>query len=476
MQVFTESPLQEYGVSNNQPCFLFHQKGTQNEVIYPPIVNEISVQGDFTVYDLIGLLVVQNSTGIVGGREYTIVKCNGICLVSPTTKITFTSKNSIFTKPNPPIHNERTVDTSSNPETPTGIMELDKAINEYKSPLLTEIELNYRIKIIKQIYIEYQLYQRNKQPKTIVIHGPPMTGKTFLLKTILSMFPHIYINKLIDTEKLYANTLHEPIAYGVDVDLEMQGFVITTNTELNPTFKISMNKTFQDCITEQQIQLQLKSPVQSTKLLFKDLYGIDKYIQEIKELVFKDIPKGMLIYGKPGTGKTTLGIAVGNELERFGLKPLFISSTDLISKITGKTEENITNLFKLPNICLVIDNFENIGKRNNRILHCFLNEMDGIKTSNVFVIGIASDIKLIDPALIRRKRIDVYIELNDVDINHLVTGLTRNMPFGFDVGQVADGCQGKSAGDVVGLLHSVSMDCIRKGKDVIEWSDFEPYI
>ncbi|KAJ3308378.1 AAA ATPase cdc48 [Boothiomyces sp. JEL0838] len=488
MQIFVESPEQKYGIADGQPCFLIHKKESKIKIIYPPIVNEITVQGNLTLYDLIGLLVIKGSFGTVGYRKYKVVECNGICLISPTTRINFVSDsidNCAFGRLS--TSNTQTLECSTAilEDSIAGISKgitggtiecLEGAIEQYKTPLIEKKELEHRINIIKQVYMDYQIYLKTGLPKTIVIHGPQMTGKTFLLKTILSMFPHVYINKQINTEYLHSYCIRKHgIVYGVDINLEMPGFSISTNTNLKPHYIINMKKTFMDHQIEKQMELNLIKKEKEKKITFKDLYGMEKYTSLVKQLVFKSIPKGMLIYGKPGTGKTTLGIAIGNELESFGFIPKFISSTDLISKITGKTEENISKLFKLSKpTCLIIDNFEIIGTRNNRILHCFLNEMDGLKINNVFVLGITRDIKLLDPALIRRKRIDVYIEIQDIDTLSLLKGICRNVDF--DLELLVEKLRVKSVGEIVGLVHNVGMDCIRKGKETMDFTDFEPYL
>jgi len=175
-----------------------------------------------------------------------------------------------------------------------------------------------------------------------------------------------------------------------------------------------------------------------SNITFKDVGGYPTCIQEISKLlfhlkhpkVFKTLgikpPRGFLLHGPPGCGKTLLANAIAGELQI----PFFkVASTEVVSGISGETEQKIRNLFSEAIACapsiLFIDEIDSITpKRENagkemerRIVTQILTSLDELATidGNVLVIGATNRVDALDPALRRAGRFDREIAMGIPD-------------------------------------------------------------
>lgn len=181
-----------------------------------------------------------------------------------------------------------------------------------------------------------------------------------------------------------------------------------------------------------------KAPLES----YADIGGLDAQIQEIKEAVelplthpemYEDIgikpPKGVILYGEPGTGKTLLAKAVANQTSATFLR---VTGSELIQKYLGEGPKLVRELFRVaeehaPSI-VFIDEIDAIGTKRydsnsggerevQRTMLELLNQLDGFDSrSDVKVILATNRIETLDPALIRPGRIDRKIEFPLPDI------------------------------------------------------------
>ncbi len=163
---------------------------------------------------------------------------------------------------------------------------------------------------------------------------------------------------------------------------------------------------------------------------FKDIAGHHKAKQRLREVInfFKEPkllesfniapPKGMLLYGPPGTGKTMLAKAFAKEAEL-----PFISTTGLELLQPEKTKSIFTRAKAYAPAIIFIDEIDTIGRRDGEKgrevpINKLLSEMDGFagrKGEDIFVIAATNYKENIDPAIIRPGRVEIHIEINNLD-------------------------------------------------------------
>lgn len=224
--------------------------------------------------------------------------------------------------------------------------------------------------------------------------------------------------------------------------------------------------------------------LKEVKQYFREIIEWPFQYREIYEHVKVNIPKGILLYGEPGTGKTLLAKALANEL---GFHFLCIKSSELLSKWFGESEKNIHQIFKKaressPSI-IFLDEIDCIMKTRgkhqdssdvqDRITSQLLIEMDGVQEMrDVIVMGATNRIHLIDEAVLRSGRFDIKIEVGKPDCEaredifriHL-DGRPLEPDFCFkELGNVSTGLSGadiKHVCDVAALR--VAKQCITEG-------------
>jgi SpoVK/Ycf46/Vps4 family AAA+-type ATPase len=198
------------------------------------------------------------------------------------------------------------------------------------------------------------------------------------------------------------------------------------------------------------------------EIKFSDLYGIDDAINTLKSSVIYPIqcpedfemfgispPKGILIYGPPGVGKTSICCALAYET---GFNLITIEGSSIRSKVVGESEKSISKLFAAArenSPCIIlIDQIENLitkrGSSNtsensgDRIIASFLTEMDGIyskksigyQKTELLIIGATSHPDKIDSAILRPGRLDELVYISPPDINarrEILKGKLRNI-------------------------------------------------
>jgi cell division protease FtsH len=239
-----------------------------------------------------------------------------------------------------------------------------------------------------------------------------------------------------------------------------------------------------------------------TKTTFADVAGIDDAKTEVMEIVdflknpgkFRDlgarVPRGILLSGAPGTGKTLLARAIAGEAN----VPFFAASgSDFSGIIVGLGVAKIKEIFELAKknapCILFIDEIDAIGTKrghssfndNDReqTLNQLLIEMDGFSNeTNIIVVGATNRPDMLDPALLRPGRFDrqVYIELPDLAGRRAILDIyAKKFKFasGVDLADSARGTTGFSGADLENLLNEAALFAARANRTEITVADLD---
>merc|ERR1719222_921348 len=229
---------------------------------------------------------------------------------------------------------------------------------------------------------------------------------------------------------------------------------------------------------------------------YDDIGGVRKQLQNIRELVelplrhpqlFKSIgvkpPRGVLMFGPPGSGKTLIARAVANETGAFFF---LINGPEIMSKLAGESESNLRKAFeeaeKNSPAIIFIDELDSIapkrekthGEVEKRIVSQMLTLMDGMKgRGQVVVIGATNRPNTIEPALRRFGRFDRELDIGVPDDNGRLEILrihTKNMKLAPDVKleDIASNTHGFVGADLAQLCTEAALTCIREKMDLID--------
>lgn len=231
---------------------------------------------------------------------------------------------------------------------------------------------------------------------------------------------------------------------------------------------------------------------------FADVAGVDEALEELEEIKeflaepkkFQDvgakIPKGVLLYGAPGTGKTLLAKAVAGEA---GVPFYTISGSDFVEMYVGVGASRVRDLFeqaKNNSPCIIfIDEIDAVGRQRGagmggghdereQTLNQLLVEMDGFDaTTNVILIAATNRPDVLDPALLRPGRFDRQVQVEAPDMKgrqHILQVHARNKPLApnVDLAMVAKRTPGFSGADLANVLNEAALLTARSSKTVID--------
>jgi cell division protease FtsH len=243
--------------------------------------------------------------------------------------------------------------------------------------------------------------------------------------------------------------------------------------------------------------------MQQKKITFKDVAGVDEAKEELREIIeflreaqkFQKlggrIPKGVLLVGHPGTGKTLLARAVAGEAN----VPFFsISGSDFVEMFVGVGASRVRDLFeqgKKNAPCIIfIDEIDAVGRHRGaglggghdereQTLNQLLVEMDGFESNEgVILIAATNRPDVLDPALLRPGRFDrrVVVPLPDVRGREEILRVhTRKIPLADDVDLsiLARGTPGFSGAEISNMVNEAALNAARNNRKSVLMYDFE---
>lgn len=239
------------------------------------------------------------------------------------------------------------------------------------------------------------------------------------------------------------------------------------------------------------------------KVTFQDVAGVEEAKEELSEIIefLRDpkkftrlggkIPKGVLLMGAPGTGKTLLAKAVAGEAN----VPFFsISGSDFVEMFVGVGASRVRDLFiqgKKNAPCIIfIDEIDAVGRHRGaglggghdereQTLNQLLVEMDGFETNEgVILVAATNRPDVLDPALLRPGRFDRQVVVPPPDIRGRTAILevhTRKAPMAknVDLETISRGTPGFSGADLANLVNEAALNAARRNKNQIDMADFE---
>ena len=239
------------------------------------------------------------------------------------------------------------------------------------------------------------------------------------------------------------------------------------------------------------------------KITFADVAGMDEVKVEVQEIIdfLKDpkkftrlggkIPKGVIIVGPPGCGKTLLAKAIAGEA---GVPFFSISGSEFVEMFVGVGAARVRDLFyqaRRSAPCIIfIDEIDAVGRHRGaglggghdereQTLNQLLVEMDGVEgKEGIITFAATNRPDILDPALLRRGRFDrhIVVPMPDIKGRAAILGVhTRNTPVGEDVNleTIARGTPGFSGAEIANLVNEASLLAARKDKKKVNMEDFE---
>jgi len=314
------------------------------------------------------------------------------------------------------------------------------------------------------------------KPATRIVLAPAEQALPFYYSSFLD---YIKYDQLMNKPLTKGETIPIPVIGGslnfVVVDTQPSGYVYVTDST--------------------RIEIR-EEPAKESELggyprvTWEDIGDLEEAKQKIREIVewplrhpelFQRLgiepPKGILLYGPPGNGKTLLARALANEV---GANFYVINGPEIMSKFYGESEQRLREIFEeaeknAPSIIFIdeIDSIapkreEVVGEVEKRVVAQLLTLMDGIKgRGKVIVIGATNRPDAVDPALRRPGRFDREIEIRPPDTKgrkEILQVHTRNMPLAEDVDldKLAEITYGYTGADLAALAKEAAMNALRR--------------
>jgi proteasome regulatory subunit len=290
-----------------------------------------------------------------------------------------------------------------------------------------------------------------------------------------------------------------------------QEFITTAPAELMEKIEVNTRVAINNSLTivrvldrSVDVRAKVMELIEAPDITYDQVGGLEVQIQEIRETVelpltnpkiFADIgiepPRGVLLYGLPGTGKTMLAKAVAHESQATFIH---MSGSELVHKFIGEGAQLVRDIFqmareKAPSI-IFIDEIDAVGSIRthdgttgsaevNRTMMQLLAEMDGFRTrGDIKIIAATNRIDILDPALLRPGRFDRIIEIPMPSFEGRLKILQihaakMKKDTDVDLEEIAKVTAEASGADLKAIVVEAGMNALRRNASIVSRSDFD---
>ncbi|MFB6159151.1 MAG: CDC48 family AAA ATPase [Candidatus Nanohalobium sp.] len=293
---------------------------------------------------------------------------------------------------------------------------------------------------------------------------------------------------LMEGDRFRVKLISSPVTFAVAETDPGSPVVVTGNT------RVTISQ-------EAEIPESEEENMETPDVTYEDIGGLNDELEQVREMIemplrnpeiFEELaiepPKGVILHGPPGTGKTMIAKAVANEVDA-NFKS--ISGPEIMSKYYGESEGELREIFEeaeeeSPTIIFfdeldsVAPGREDSGEMERRVVAQLLSLMDGLEArEDVIVIGATNRVDAIDPALRRGGRFDREIEIGvpDKEGRHEILQIhTRGMPYSeeVDLEEYAERTHGFVGADLEAFTKEAAMSAVRKIRSDIDTEEEVP--